>query len=243
MIEINLIPDVKQEYLHAKRVRNTVVSSAIIVGIVALAAVVILAAYSFGAQPLRSAHADSQIDERFKTLSDVPDLGNILTIQGQLAAISDLHSDEKVISSRLLEVLTAINPGSDNEVTYSQVRLDVETGMIHIDAQAKKGYVAAEAFEKTIMATQLSYQQDGETIKEAITDEVIQSDQSFGEDATGAKVLRFSVDFEYNEALFSPLSENVAILRPDRQDATDSHRRVPESLFSNRAADEEGGSE
>lgn len=238
MIEINLIPDVKQEYLHAKRVRNTVISGAIVVGIASLAAVILLAAYSFGAQPLRSAHADSQIDERFKSLQEVEDLGNMLTVQSQLSSISSLHTDEKVMSTRLFEVLTVINPGGENDVTYSNVRLDIETGTIQIDAQAKKGYVAAEAFEKTILATELSYVNDGETVKVPLADEAILSNQSFGEDANGSKVLRFSVNFEFNEALFSPSSEKMSVLRPGRQDATDSHRRVPESLFSTRAADE-----
>lgn len=235
MIEINLIPDVKQEYLHAKRVRNTVITGAIVVGIASLTAVILLAAYSFGAQPLRSAHADGQINERFKKLEEVPDLENMLTIQSQLASISALHTDNKVIGSRLFELLAVVNPGGDNTVTYSNVRLDVGSNTIFIDAQAKKSFVAAETFEKTILAAELSYIEDNETIKKPITEEVVQTDQSFGEDASGEKVLRFTVSFEYDEALFSPKSERLSILRPDSQDATDSHRRVPGSLFSTRA--------
>jgi hypothetical protein len=43
MIEINLVPDVKQELLNAQRVRNGVISIAIVTGIGSLAAVAILA--------------------------------------------------------------------------------------------------------------------------------------------------------------------------------------------------------
>lgn len=238
MIEINLIPDVKQEYLHAKKIRNTVISGAIIAGVVSVTAVVLLAVYSFGAQPLRSQFADKQIDERFEDLKRVEDLDDMLTVQSQLSSISTIHNTKKVMSSRLFEVLTAINPSGEDSVSYSNVRLDVKSGTIQIDAQAKRGYVAAEAFEKTILETKMSFMSNGETVKEPVALEVTQSNQSYGEDANGDKVLRFTINFEFNELLFSPSISNVTIERPFRQDATDSHRRVPESLFSARATDE-----
>lgn len=241
MIEINLIPDVKQELIRAKRVRNTVISGAVVVGIGSLAAVVILAVISFGVQPLASKLADNDIDKKYAELQKVPDLGNMLTIQGQLASISDLH-DSKTIASRLFELLVAINPSKENEVTYSQVQLNVENKTIRIDAQAKNGFAAAEAFEKTVKATNMSYTIDGETTKEPVADDVTQGDQSLGEDSNGAKVLRFSLTLTYNDALFSRKSTKLSIVQPDRQDATDSYRRVPESLFSARASDT-GGSQ
>lgn len=239
MIEINLIPDVKQELIRAKRVRTMVVSGAVIVGIVSVGIVVLLAVYLFGVQTLRSSIADSETKDKFGKLKDVPDLANMLTVQSQLATINALH-DEKNLDSRLFELLTAINPAKPNQVIFTQARVDSEDGVIHIGAQASSGFVAADAFKKTILATSLTYGDGEETKTDKLTDDVTLSDMSYGEDSTGTKVLRFSVEFEYNQALFANSSKDLVVSRPDRQNATDSFKHLPESLFGNRAGDVKG---
>jgi hypothetical protein len=239
MIEINLVPDVKQELIKAKHIRNLVVSGAIGVGVVSVGIVVLLAVYLFGIQALRSTLADNAITDKAAKLKAVPDLANMLTIQSQLTNITKLHND-KNIDSRLFELLTAINPEKPNQVTFSLVRIDSANHLIHIDGQAANGFVAADVLKKTIQATTLSYVTDGKTQKESVTDNISLSNLSYGEDANGSKVLRFSVDFEYNTNLFARSSNDAIITRPDRQNATDSFKRLPESLFSDRAADEGG---
>lgn len=236
MIEINLIPDVKQEYIKAKRVRTLVVTGAVVVGIASIAIVVLMAVYLFGIQALRSTLADNAITEKSNKLKEVPDLANMLTVQNQLAHITTLH-DEKSMDSRLFELLTAINPAKPNQVTYTSVKVDSENKLIHMDGQAANGFVAADVLKKTILATTLSYGQDNETKTESLTKNVSISNMSYGEDATGAKVLRFSIDFEYSEALFARSSTDAIVDRPNRQNATDSFKHLPESLFGSRAAD------
>ncbi len=237
MIEINLIPDVKRELIRAKRTRNIVVSGAIIVGIVSVGIVVLLCAYLFGGQTLRNKWADDAITANYNKLKDVPDLANMLTIQNQLASINEHHS-EKNIDSRLFDLLVAINPAQPNQVTFSQVKVDSENSTIYIAAQAANGYVAADALIKTIKATSLSYTDEkGTTAKTDLAKTIAISNQSYGEDTTGAKVLRFSISFEYASELFANTVKNVAVIRPDRQNATDSLKYLPESLFTSRASD------
>lgn len=237
MIEINLIPDVKRELIKAKRTRTIVVSGAIVVGIVSVGIVVLLCIYLFGVQTLRHKLADDAITENYNKLKDVPDLANMLTIQNQLASINEHHS-EKNIDSRLFDLLVAINPVQPNQVTFSQVKIDSENGTIYIDAQAANGYVAADTLIKTIQATSLSYTgENGATDKIDLAKSVAISNQSYGEDTTGAKVLRFSISFEYAPELFANTVKNVVIIRPNRQNATDSLKYLPGSLFSSRAGD------
>ena len=81
MIEINLIPDVKQELLKAQRIRNVVISSSILVSIIAAGVVVLLLVYMFGVQSVRNSLLDSQIKDKYATLSKVDDLSKIITIQ------------------------------------------------------------------------------------------------------------------------------------------------------------------
>ncbi len=240
MIEINLVPDVKQELIRAKRVRTIVVSSAILVGLVAVGIVVLMAVYLFGVQAVRESIADGAIDKKGKELAAVDDLGNTLTIQHQLTRLGELH-DQKNISSRFFDLLAAINPVPPNNVSFSLARIDSETQTIRLEGQAANGYAAADVLKKTILETSISYRDtDGQTRTAKLTDNVSTSELSYGEDSTGKKVLRFTMTFVYDSAFLARSSQNAIIIRPDRQNVTDSYLRLPDSLFSDRAADEGG---
>lgn len=239
MIEVNLVPDVKQELIKAKRVRTLVVSGAVFVGIAAVGIVVLLAVYLFGVQAVRSSIADKTITDKYKQLSDVPDLANMLTIQHQLTKLSELH-EGKNIDSRFFEFLIAVNPTPPNNVTFSLARIDSNTKTIRLEGQAVNGYVAADVLKKTILGMTLSFRKDGQTQTVPLTTNVSTSELSYGEDSTGRKVLRFTLTFEYDEAFFARSSQEAIIVRPDRQNATDSYQHLPASLFGDRATDQGG---
>lgn len=238
MIEINLVPDVKQDLIRAKRARNFVVFGAIAIGIIAVAIVVLLAVYHLAIQTVRSSWVDGDIKANASKLEKTPDLANMLTVQSQLANVSSLH-ESKNISSRVLDLLVAVNPSAPNQVSFSSFKFNAENSTIHIDAQAAGGFVAADVFKKTIQKATFTYQIDGESNVQTIplVADVLLSNLSYGEDVTGAKVLRFSADLEYSPELFAATSQNVRIVRPDHQNATDSHKYLPASLFRHRAAD------
>lgn len=240
MIEINLVPDVKQELIRAKRVRTVVVSGAIVVGLIALGIVILLALYLFGVQTVRENIADSEIDKKSKELASVTDLDNTLTIQHQLSKLTELH-DQKNIDSRFFDLLAAINPAEPNQVVFSLARLDSDEKMVRLEGQAVNGYAAADVLKKTITGTSISFQ-DSDSKKNTVplADDVSMSELSYGEDSSGKKVLRFTLTFSYNDAFFARSSKDAIIIRPDRQNVTDSYLRLPESLFGERVSDNKG---
>ncbi len=239
MIEVNLVPDVKQELISAKRVRTMVIAGASVVGMVAVGIVILLAVYLFGVQTVRQNLADTAITEKSKELSNIDDLGSMLTIQHQLTELSALH-DQKNIDSRFFDLLGAINPPAPNQVTFSLARIDSDTKTIRLEGQAVNGYQAADVLKKTILGTDISYK-DGDTTQTVpLTDAVSTSELSYGEDSTGKKVLRFTLTFVYNDAFFARSSKNAVVIKPDHKNATDSFQHLPGSLFSDRAVDEEG---
>lgn len=67
MIEVNLIPDVKQEFIRAQRTRNTVISFSIMASIAAGVAIVIFALL-LGGQGVREILADNSIKDDYATL-------------------------------------------------------------------------------------------------------------------------------------------------------------------------------
>jgi len=238
MIEINLVPDVKQELIKAQKVRAGVISMAILTGIAAVGIVVVLALWVFAVQTARGVISDNTIKSESQKLSQVPDISNTLTIQNQLVQLSKMH-DDKHIDSRIFDILTTINPPEPNSVAITNVSLDSEANTIKIEAQAKNGYPALEVFKKTLDATTFQFTNNGEAQTIPLASEISDSDRSYGEDASGAKVLRFALTFTYAPELFSRLSEGARIVAPTRTNVTDSFLGVPTSLFTQKASDTE----
>jgi Tfp pilus assembly protein PilN len=236
MIEINLVPDVKQELIKAQRVRSTVVSVAIFVAIASAGLVTLLAIYVYGVQTVRSAVADDSIQKGSAQLSSIEDLSKTLTIQNQLTKISSLH-DKSKIDSRIFDVLSAIIPPAPNDVKISNLTIDASTGVITIEGQASNSYAAVELFRKTIEGAQVKFTTDGNDQEVALASDVNTGDTSYGEDSSGAKVLRFTISFSYDDALFSPSSENVKIVISTQGNVTDSYIGLPKSIFVDRAKD------
>jgi len=236
VIEINLIPDVKQELIKAQHVRSAVISVTILIGLASAAIVTLLAIYAFGVQTVRGVLADDSIKKGSAQLAAVTDLSKTLTIQNQLTKIATIH-DSTNIDSRLFDVLQAIVPPTPNDVQISTFTIDSSTKQITLDGQAVNSYAAVEVFKKTIEGAQVGYS-DGKTDQTvALASNVSTSNTSYGEDASGVKVLRFTISFNYVTELLSPLSQNVKVTITNKGNATDSYLGVPKSIFVDRAKD------
>lgn len=238
MIEINLIPDVKLEYLKAQRQKRNVISLSIIVAMVAGALVVLLGFYVFVVQTVTMSLADGSIDSETKKLQQVDDLAKTLTIQQQMSAISSLHND-KLMSSRLFEVLKTIVPRGENEVSVSSLSLNTEDSTITIEGEAENGYEALDVFKKTIAKTRFEYLEDGQKQGPIAisTGSIIDGERRYGQSTNGDRVLRFSLSFTYPVELFAHSSTSGKVIAPNRQNATDSAAGVPKSLFTNGESD------
>jgi hypothetical protein len=236
MIEINLIPDVKQELIKARMVRSAVVSGAIITTIIALAIVAVLAIYVFGVQTVRNAVADSSIKDGSTKLASVQDLSKILTIQNQLTKINALN-DAKPIDSRSFDMLQAIIPPAPNQVQVSTLKIDTATQTVTLDGQTPS-YPSLEAFKKTIAAANVRYKDtSGAQIDVPLASDLSLTNVSYGEDASGAKVLRFTVSFTYATELFASTITNPTIVLINGGNVTDSYLGIPKSIFVDRATD------
>lgn len=254
MIEINLIPDVKQELLKAQRIRNVVISSSILVSIIAASVVALLLVYMFAIQGVRNSLLDNQIKDKYATLSKVDDLSKIITIQNQLKTISSLN-DQKVLSSRIFDIVSAITPPNDSTVSFSQISVVPNSddqsddsdntssstggGSIHLEGQTSS-YDSMEAFKKRIANTSFQYVKDGETTLIPIASDISTSDISYGEGSDGSKVLRFTISFNYPTELLASASADQPLVFKLVVDGnvTDSYLGIPR--FVERASDTEG---
>jgi hypothetical protein len=238
MIEINLIPNVKQELIEAQKVRAKVITGSVIISIVSVGIVSVLLFYVYGVQMVREGIADRAISSHSAKLFAVEDLSKILTIQNQLGQIDAIY-DNKKVTSRLFDLLQNIIPPYPNDVQISNLNLDTVNRQITVEGQAANSYPAVEIFKKTIQGTNLEFKTDGieELQSVVLADSVSTSSTSYGEDATGARVLRFTISFEYAPELFSPNSLDMKFKIVRDGNVTDSYLGVPKSIFVDRAQD------
>jgi len=233
MIEVNLIPDVKQEYIRAQRMRSMVVSGSIFAMIGAAGLVVVLGGF-LGMQKVAEVVQDRNIEKEYAALRGTKNIGDLLTIQNQLSKIPDVNKN-KVVSSRLFDVMTAINPLPPNDIRMSSVSLNPSKNTITIEGSAAGSFTATDILTKTI--TKTSIETDATT--KPLAGEVTLSDTNYGQDANGAKVLRFKLSFKYPKELFSNSVSRVDIVSPTgRIDATDSKAHVPDDLLTPMATDQ-----
>jgi Tfp pilus assembly protein PilN len=238
MIEINLIPDVKQELIKAQSVRATVISSSIIASIVAVGIVVLLSLYVFGGQALRSGASDGEIDKKGAELAAVEDLSEMLTLQNQLKVISDLQ-ENKNIHSRTFDMLAAVIPPSPNEARISQLSIDSDMSTVRLEGQTRS-FDSMETFKKTIDAAVLVYKLDDEEVQIKLAEDISTGDTSFGEDADGNKTFRFVLSFVYPLELYSSDITNVTFKLVVNGNVTDSYLGIPKTIFTEAAQDLEG---
>lgn len=234
MIEINLIPDVKQELLRAQSTRAAVITIAIFTSIASGVLVVLLLGYIFGVQLVRDTLAQQDIDKYSKELSSVEDLSEILTIQNQLANIDGLN-DNKKITSRVFDMLAAVIPPDPNSVQVSDMNIDTEAKTIRIEGQTR-GFDSMEVFKKTLDNAILVYVEEGENVEQKLADSITISDTSYG-DVNNVKVLRFNLTFAYGEQLFSPAISSMQFKLKVDGNVTDSYLGIPKSIFGERAKD------
>lgn len=239
MIEINLVPDIKQELLRAERVRTSVISLAVVVSLIAVGLVVLLVLWVYGGQAVRGLLLDNEIKDKSSKLASVEDISNTLTIQNQLSLLSAMHSDKKV-DSRIFDVLQTVNPPAPNTINVTNLKIDAATTTITVQGQATNGYAALEVFKKTLDATTLKYTKDGKDTTVPLVLKMSDADRSYGENANGAKVLRFTISFTYPKELFAHTIPTLTIQAPNTTNATDSFLGVPSSLFVQKAADTQG---
>lgn len=245
MIEINLIPDVKQELIRAQRMRTTVISTSILVSIISVGVVIALLLYVFGAQLVRKSILDGAIKDGSAKLSKVEDLSKMLTIQNQLTKISELNK-QKNIDSRTFDMLQAVTPVDDNKqpmIRISQVDVantsNAETGgspRITIQGQTAT-YSSMEVFKKTVDSAIVEYNDNGEMKSAKLASNIGTSDVSYGADAENNKVVRFTLSFSFAPELFSSEVTAPVIKLSVNGNVTDSYLGIPKSIFTERAKD------
>lgn len=164
--EINLVPDIKNDFIKALKFRNLVFFVCIVVAISSTVVMLIFLSIAGGQQGFITAKQNT-IDALQKKIEEYSDLSDFLTIRDQLSNIEEI-TNNKVMMSRAFNILSAMIPTGDDYISISEltVNLENEEGgnpTFTIDAQANAGtdpqidYKVLDSFKKSMQYLRYDY--------------------------------------------------------------------------------------
>lgn len=161
--EINLVPDIKEEFIKTLKFRNLVFFICIIVASGSLLVMLIFITIAGGQQGFINAKQNT-IAALEQKITDYSDLSDFLTIRDQLGNIS-LISQNKVMLSRAFNILSAIIPSGTDYINISELSIDLsgDAPTFRFEAQANAGsepyidYNVLDAFKKSMQYVRYDY--------------------------------------------------------------------------------------
>lgn len=201
MIQFNLLPDVKQAYIKAKRRKHLIVTScSSVIGVCLLILALLFGYVNFGQKQHLNA-LSKDINAQVKNLQDTQDLDKILTVQNQLSVLSSLH-DDKPVASRLFTYLTQTTP---SEISISKLDVDFQAHTMKVSGSSST-LNNVNQFADTLKFTDYT-KGDDEAKQKAFSDVVL---SSFGRTETAAN---FAIDLTFDPLIFDS-SEEVKLVVP-----------------------------
>ncbi|HEX4774347.1 MAG TPA: PilN domain-containing protein [Candidatus Saccharimonadales bacterium] len=110
MIQLNLLPDVKLEYIKAQHQRRMILTMSVLVSVVAIAILVLMLLVDV-AQKKHLSDLTHNITSESSKLEGEPQIGKILTVQNQLESLTNLHAG-KPAAYNLFNYLNEVTPAN-----------------------------------------------------------------------------------------------------------------------------------
>ncbi len=213
MIQLNLLPDIKKEFINAQKTRAVVMSSSILITLGAIGLSVLLFVYVTFLQQLQITLATNDVKSKQQELSHVSDLSKYLTIQNQLAALPDLHNG-KGIYSRLFSFLPVLNPISPNNIELSQLQLDSNDKLVSLTGQTAS-FESLNVFVDTLRNAIVTYKDPSgvQQTSKIFGSVVVQS--SAIDKANGGSKVSFTVRSTYLDPVFDAHNTDLSASVPN----------------------------
>ncbi len=132
MIQFNLLPDVKKQYVKAKRTKRLIMTVSFMASAGMVAVLIALFSYAQFAQKKHISDLGEDIKSVATEIQTTPGLNTVLSVQNQLVHLPGLHQ-QKPHTSRLFDYVKFVSP---KEVSISQLTLDGTTNQITMSGQA-----------------------------------------------------------------------------------------------------------
>lgn len=189
MVQFNLLPDVKLEYIRARQLKRlmTLVSVAVSAASLVVLIIMLLTVYVVQKKSLNDVNHD--ISRYGNQLKNTPDLNKILTVQHQLNSLTALH-DQKVVASRLFGYLAQVTPA---QAALNKLTVDFTQNTITIGGGAPS-LDTVSVYTDTLKST--TYTANGNAPAHAFSNVVL---SSFGRNTSGAT---FTITLSFDPIIF-----------------------------------------
>lgn len=132
MVQFNLLPDVKQQFIKAQRTKYLVTFISTLAGLIAVGLLLFSMFVVYFVQKQYIASLNDDIKKYSTELKSVKDVDKMLTVQGQLNALTGLH-ESKPVATRLFPYLQSTTPRG---VGLSNVRVDFAENTLTVGGNA-----------------------------------------------------------------------------------------------------------
>lgn len=229
MIGINLLPDLKKEFIKAQRTRNTVISLSILAMIFVAGLTALLALIVYVWQGTMIGMIKSDITKKQSSLAAKPEIEKYLTIQNQLDGLKSLHDDKhKIVYSRLLDFFPLLNPAAPNNVGISSVKIKQDDTSINLQGSTAN-FQGVTTFKNTLENAKVMYKVKGEQKETNLFTDVTLKSASLGQ-SNGKSTAAFEFIVKYSPEVFSPDVTEIQLNVP-KLTISDSQTNAPNELF------------
>lgn len=219
MIELNLLPDVKQELVKAGRVERIIIISSLLASAAAIALVITL----FSLSQIQKKHINDlnkDIEVKTTQLQKDSQLKKILTVQNQLNSLTTLHSS-KPAASRLFNYLIQTTP---SDVSITNFTVDFNLHKITLTGIAPT-LSSVNKYVDTLKFTQYKLDKaKNNSNKKAFSGIVLTSYSVISDQGVS-----YTVAFQYDPVIFD-INQNVKFIVPN-QTTTRSSTEQPTAVF------------
>ena len=229
MLQLNLLPDVKQEYIKAERSRRLVVTVSVIVTACSVGLLVLMLSYS-GLQKKHISDLSDDITSSTKELKAKPQISKILTVQNQLGSLTNLHSAKPAVD-RFFGFLNQVTP---DKVDITNVSVDFTTQTINITGTAD----ALNMVNKYVDTLKFTTYSDGNGAKDqkafsnvVLANFSITTATSSSGAATSTKPASYSITLQYDPKILN-ITQTETLSVP-KLTTTRSNSDSPTDLFNN----------
>lgn len=209
MVQFNLLPDVKLEYVKTQRTKRLLTSVSLIASIASVAILLASVVTVDVVQKKSLNDENNDIMHYSSQLRATPNLNKILTVQNQLSTLTSLH-DQKPVANRLFNYIAEVTP---TQASLNELNIDFTANTMTVGGTAPSLGVVS-AYTDTLKAT--TYSVSGSSNKSHAFSNVVLS--SFGQSQAGAT---FTITCSFDPTIFNT-NDDVTLSVTQTANATQS---------------------
>lgn len=218
MIQFNLLPSVKLEYIKARRTKRLVMSIAIVAGLFSFAIFGLLFVNVNFLQTGHISNLTKEIEDNTNQLKSIEDIDKVLTVQNQLTELTALH-EKKPAADRALTYISQVTP---QKASTSQVSVDFEQQTISISGTTDS-LVTVNKFADTLKFTK--YVVDDSTDQINAFSDVVLANFSVSDDQT-----TYQIDLKFNPEIFDN-TKSIKLSIPNIISTRSQTQKPSDNLF------------